>query len=599
MKMFTLGVILARAGSKGLPDKCVRSLWGRPVIDYTLDHALGSRRLNALVLSTDSSAAAQIAKARGVEVFDRPAELATDRAPTDAALRHAVEAWEARNRRSVDAVVMLYGNIPLRPARAIDDAVDQLQRSGCSSVRTVVPVGKHHPDWMFRLDGDRMRPVRENGAYRRQDLEPLFQPDGAIYVVTRAALFAAAAEPADGQAFLGDDRRALVLREEDTVDIDGPADLCRAEALLRMRSVRNTPLGADAEITSPQVMIGARLIAASESPYVIAEAGVNHNGDVDEALRLVDAAKAAGADAVKFQVFRATAIAAPSAPMAAYQKNGDGVDDSQQSMLSKLELSNAEFQRIAAHARDLGIEFLATPFSVSDVARLALLTPRAVKIASTDLNNTPLLERASALSVPLIVSTGAATEAEISAAINRFSGLAAASRLILLHCVSCYPAPLESINLSAIGTLAQRAGVPIGFSDHTTATHTGALAVMAGACVLEKHFTLDRNAHGPDHAMSLTPAKLREYIAQARAARIARGSGRLGMHAIEQEVRAVARKSVVAASDLPAGAVLAPENVDFKRPGGGIAPDASPVLFGRRLRVPVPRDAMISWDMVE
>lgn len=591
--MFALGVILARAGSKGLPDKCGRSLLGRPVIDYTFDHALASRRLGAIVLSTDSPAAARCAAARGIETIDRPPALAGDHAATDAAARHAVETWEARHRRRVDAVVMLYGNIPLRPDGVIDAALTRLASSGCSSVRTVVAVGKHHPDWMFRLQDDRMHALRENGSFRRQDLEPLYQPDGALYAVTRAALWAGAAAPQDGQAFLGPDCRALVLAAEDSVDIDGPADLCRAEALLRMRCATGAPL----ECAAPRVVIGTRCVGPGQPAYVIAEAGVNHDGRVDQALRLVDAAKAAGADAVKFQIFRAADLASSAARTAAYQASAG--TESQREMLERLELGDAEFERIAAHARRQQIEFLATPFSVPDLQRLVRLAPPAIKIASTDLNNTPLLAQAAALGVPLIVSTGAAREAEIAAALARMAAIADAGRLILLHCVSQYPTPAASANLGAIATLARRARVPVGYSDHTTLTQTGAWAVLSGASVLEKHLTLDRTAPGPDHAMSLGPDEMRDYIAQARAAEAARGDGLLGMRPGEADVRNVARKSVVAASDLPAGAALRPENLEIKRPGGGVGPDEWDALLGRRLRVAVRRDALITWEMVE
>lgn len=233
--MFTLGVALARAGSKGLRDKCVRPLLGRALIEYTLDHALAARRLDALVLTTDSLPAQRIARRRGVEVIERPRELADDTATVDAAARHAVEVWEARWRRSVDAVALLYGNIPVRAEGIIDRAIERLESTGASSVRTVAPVGKFHPDWMHRLEGDRMAQFRPNSHYRRQDLEPLFYHDGAVVVVTREALFAALRTPDDHQAFLGPDRRAIQQRPEDAVDVDDARDLCVAEALLRIR----------------------------------------------------------------------------------------------------------------------------------------------------------------------------------------------------------------------------------------------------------------------------------------------------------------------------------------------------------------------------
>lgn len=234
--MFTLGVILARAGSKGLPNKCMRSVLGRPMIEWTFDHALAARRLTTVLLTTDSEPAQMAAREHGVSVVDRPAALATDTARVDAAARHAIERFERASGVHIDAAVLLYANIPVRAAGVIDRAVELLQSSGADSVRTVAPVGKHHPDWLHRVDeSGAMRQYRENSISRRQDLEPLYYHDGAVIAVTRAALFAPVACGGDGQAFLGTDRRALIQQPEDAVDVDAPLDLAIAEAVLRVR----------------------------------------------------------------------------------------------------------------------------------------------------------------------------------------------------------------------------------------------------------------------------------------------------------------------------------------------------------------------------
>ncbi len=234
--MVALGIILARAGSKGLRDKCVRLLLDRPLIEYTFDHALASQRLTACLLTTDSKPARELARRRGIEVIERPPELATDTATVDAAARHAVEIWEREHDRQTDAVVLLYGNIPVRAPDAIDRVLDHLKNSGGSSVRTIAPVGKHHPDWLHKLSDDRLIQYRTNSIYRRQDLEPLFYHDGAVAAVTRQALFEAVKTPDDKQAFWGPDRRAIIQRPEDAVDVDEPFDLYLAEAVLRGRS---------------------------------------------------------------------------------------------------------------------------------------------------------------------------------------------------------------------------------------------------------------------------------------------------------------------------------------------------------------------------
>ncbi len=640
--MRVLGVILARAGSKGLPGKCMREVLGRAVIAYTFEHARASKLLTDVVFSTDSDAAKAIAREAGIEVIDRPAELASDTATVDAAARHAVEEWERRHandnpltlpspprgereilrcaqddsrctqddnvRTRVDAVVLLYGNIPVRADGLIDRAIEHLVRTGADSVRSVAPVSKQHPDWVHRLEGDRMVQFRANSIYRRQDLEPLYYHDGAIAVVTRAALFGALETPDDHQSFLGRDRRAIVCKAEDSVDIDEAIDLYLAEAVLRSRT--NCRLS----IVDCRMRIAGREVGVGKSVFVIAEAGVNHDGSVETALCMVDAAAEAGADAIKFQMFRATELTTAEAAMADYQRQRCG-EESQRAMLSKLELTLDDFRRIRRRCEERSILFLATPFSEGDLQCLMELGAEcesagsrglrpaargvaAIKIASTDLTNGPLLDAAVATGLPLIVSTGAATAEEMGASVGRLVRGGASQRLILLHCVSCYPTPMEAINLRAIAALRREFGVPVGLSDHTTSVETGGWAVAAGACVLEKHFTLDRAAAGPDHAMSLTPEQLAGYVRKVREVEAALGDGTVGITEIEEDVRAAARKSVVSAVAIRRGTRLARSMLTLKRPGTGIPPNDLATLLGREAATDIPSDTLLSWDMV-
>lgn len=590
--MIVLGVILARAGSKGLPDKCVRPLLGRPVIDFTFDHAIASRTLTAFVLTTDSRPAKEIAGKRGIEIIDRPAELAVDRATVDAAARHAVEAWERGHQQIVDAVVLLYGNIPVRADGLIDRAIDLLKHTGADSVRSVAPVTKQHPDWVHRLDGDRMTQFRPNSIYRRQDLEPLYYHDGAVAVVTRGALFGALQTPSDFQSFLGGDRRAIVCDPEDAVDIDGPVDLALAEAILRNR--KTTELS----IVDNRLSIGKHRVGPEDPVFVIAEAGVNHKGDVETALRMVDVAVAAGADAIKFQLFRAAELTSRFAATAGYQKQATQ-HSNQQTMLRQLELDDEQFERIVRRCNERRILFLGTPFSRREVARLVKLGAPAIKLSSSDLNNDELLESAAKTELPLIVSTGAATSKEMDDSVCLLERLGARDRLILLHCVSAYPAPVDAVNMRAIQTLHEAFGVPTGFSDHTTSTSTGAWAVMAGACVIEKHFTLDRTMIGPDHAMSLVPDELKAYIAAIREAEPARGHGRLGLSDHEFEVRDAARRSVVADQPIARGTQITRSMLALKRPGTGIPPRQIEQIIGKTAAADIDGDTLLSWDMVQ
>ena len=232
MEPTTLGIILARAGSRGLPGKCMRDLLGRPMIAYTFDHARAATRLTDCLLTTDAQPAKTLAREANFFVVDRPAELATDTATVDAAARHATGVWEQVHGQAVDVVVLLYANIPHRAPQLIDRAVAHLQATGADSVRSVAPVGKHHPDWLHRLEGDRMIQYRANSIYRRQDLEPVYYHDAAVCAVTRASLFGALETPDDHQSFLGADRRAIVQRPDEAVDVDEPLDLIIAEAIM-------------------------------------------------------------------------------------------------------------------------------------------------------------------------------------------------------------------------------------------------------------------------------------------------------------------------------------------------------------------------------
>jgi len=345
------------------------------------------------------------------------------------------------------------------------------------------------------------------------------------------------------------------------------------------------------------VVIAGRRVGLGQPTLVVAEAGVNHNGCVETALRMVDVAVDAGADAIKFQLFRANELTTRDAPTAPYQLQRVGAS-SQRALLAKLELSFEDFRRIQRRCAERNLPFLLTPFSEPDVARAVDLGVVAIKIASTDLTNNPLLDAAAAAGLPMIVSTGAATVEEMCSAVERLKTRGTHGRLILLHCVSCYPTPLEALNLRAIEALRRTFGVPSGLSDHTPSVDAGAWAVAAGACALEKHFTLDPTAWGPDHAMSLSPWQLGEYVAQTRAIENALGTGILGMTEAERSVRDAARKSVVAAVDILAGTPLHSRMLALKRPGTGIPAAAIDRLVGRRATRNIPGDTMLAWDMV-
>lgn len=343
--------------------------------------------------------------------------------------------------------------------------------------------------------------------------------------------------------------------------------------------------------------IGGFTITASAEPYLIAEIGVNHDGKVDQAKRLIDAAHAAGAHAAKFQIFRAdTLLTAPARP-ADYQKAA-GLTN-QRAMLESLQLSADEFLALCEHCRNQEIEFLATPFGLDDLKLLIDMNVAAIKIASTDINHVVLLDAVIASGLPVLLSTGASEIAEIDSAVSQFDGHEACQRLALMHCVSAYPTPAVDASLSTIGLLARRYGLWVGYSDHTAISTVSGLAVACGAKILEKHITLDCRLSGPDHAFSLTPEQFAEYVDWARQAHEILGEPRQTVFEVERDVRAVARRSIVAGRQIGKGQVITADLLQVKRPAGGIEPVHWQRLLGKKAKRDIATDTQISWDMVE
>ncbi len=338
--------------------------------------------------------------------------------------------------------------------------------------------------------------------------------------------------------------------------------------------------------------IAGRSIGRDDAPYLIAEAGVNHNGDPALALQLVDAAADAGADAVKFQTFRATSLATASAPQAAYQQERAAAS-SQVEMLRRLELPADALRAAFARAADRGIAAFSTPFDLGSAALLMELGVPALKVGSGDLTNLLLLRAVAAAGNPVILSTGMATIDEVDAAVAAIRA-GGDPPLALLHCLSAYPAPPPETNLRAIRALRARYGVEVGFSDHTTGMAAPIAAVALGAVIIEKHLTLDRDLPGPDHAASMEPHELAALAAALNEAHAALGDGQKRPQPSEEDARRVARRSLVAARDLAAGTVLTAADLDAKRPADGISPLLLDAVIGRRLVRDLPEDGILA-----
>ena len=343
--------------------------------------------------------------------------------------------------------------------------------------------------------------------------------------------------------------------------------------------------------------IEGRRIGPGQPVFVIAEAGCNHNGEIDLAKKLIDAAADAGADCVKFQTFHAEAVVSKAAPQAAYAIKATGPDESQLEMIRRLELSAGEHRELVGHCREKGIMFLSSVFDHQAIDLLDDLGLPAFKIPSGEIVNHPLLEDAAGRSKPIILSTGMSYLGEVEEAV-RVIQRAGGDELALLHCLSNYPADPGQANLRAMTTMSAAFGLPVGYSDHVVGNEVSFGAVALGACIIEKHFTLDRSLPGPDHAASLEPAELAELVKGIRSLEQALGDGLKRPMPDEENTRQVARKSLVAARDLPQGTKLTPEMVCFKRPGTGIQPAGLKCVVGRMTNQEIMADELITWEML-
>ncbi len=350
------------------------------------------------------------------------------------------------------------------------------------------------------------------------------------------------------------------------------------------------------------IKIGTRQIGTGLPVFVIAEAGVNHNGDLKRALELVDAAAEAGADAVKFQTFSADRLVTGLSPKAAYQCETTDPKESQYAMLKKLELSPDDHRELKDRAEKHQMIFLSTPFDQESADLLEKLGVPAFKVGSGELTDMPLLKHIASKKRPMIISTGMSSMDEVRRAVETVEE-AGVKELALLHCVSAYPAPVEDVNLLAMQFLRETFNVPIGYSDHTEGIEVAVLAVACRANIIEKHLTLDRNLPGPDHRMSLEPDEFKAMVQKIRETEKVLGRWDKRPMRSELNTRNVARKSVVALVDLKRGCSIESKMVGVRRPGLGIPPSDIEKVIGRTVRRDLPADIpagnIVTWEMLE
>lgn len=345
------------------------------------------------------------------------------------------------------------------------------------------------------------------------------------------------------------------------------------------------------------IKIGDKFIGKGNPVYIVAEIGVNHNGDMKILKRLIDSASECGVDAIKFQKFKTEALVTKNAPKAEYQKITTDEKESQFEMLKRLELTESNLKELYEYAKSKDIEAFATPFDDESVDFLYDLGIKAYKVGSGDITNIPMLKKIARKKLPIILSTGMSTLGEIEEAISSIVE-EGNDEIILMHCTSNYPTNENDVNLKAMNTMMTAFRIPTGYSDHTMGIAVSLAAVARGAVIIEKHFTLDRELPGPDHSSSLEPKELKELVNSVRVIERALGSSIKKPNKSEIEVKNVAQKSIVARTKIKKGEIIQEDMVTIKRPGGGIKPKYINLVIGREAKVDIKADTSITIDMI-
>jgi N-acetylneuraminate synthase len=341
------------------------------------------------------------------------------------------------------------------------------------------------------------------------------------------------------------------------------------------------------------IKIGDRLVGDGQPCFIIAEAGVNHNGDLDLAYKLIDKAVEANADAVKFQSFITEELITPDAPKANYQVQTTGETGSQYKMLKSLELSAEDQAKLKTYCEKVEIIYICTPYENYSVDILDKIGVTAFKIASTDTTNIPFLRYIASKQRPVILSTGMSNLAEVEQAVNSLQNGGLKNNFALLHCTSEYPAPINEVNLRAMLTLKTAFNCPVGFSDHTPKIGASPWAVAMGACIIEKHFTLDKNMSGPDHRASLEPNEFKELVETTRNVELAMGDGVKQPMSSEIPNKPMMQKSLVTKKAIKEGEIITVDDLVCKRPGVGISASWFDKIIGQKAKNDLPKDKIL------
>ena len=346
------------------------------------------------------------------------------------------------------------------------------------------------------------------------------------------------------------------------------------------------------------IKIGNKVIGENNPVFIIAEAGINHNGDLETAKKMIEVASEIGADAIKFQTGKVSETIIKNAPKAEYQKNSDKDEETQYEMIKQVELTDEEWLELCKFSKKKDIIFFSKPSYEGAVPLLLKMGIPVFKIGSGDVTHLSLIRKVAKTKLPIILSTGMSTMEEIKEAVDTIKG-EGNKNIILLHCTSNYPTDYENVNLKAMLTLKDKFDLPVGYSDHTIGTDVPTAAVALGACVIEKHFTLDKSMKGPDHKASMEPEEFKVMVKKIRDTEKILGSADKKPTPSEKDVRSAARKSIVANSDIKKGEIIKEEHLAFKRPGIGLTQKYLKDIIGKKARTDIKKDTILDLNMID
>ena len=571
-----LVIIPARGGSKKIPRKNIKFLAGKPLIAYSIEQAKQLGLIDKIIVSTEDIEIAKIAERYGVEVQMRPGELAQDNTPMIPVLQHVVKTLE-QNNQFFDIVILLQPTNPFRKTKHILSTIEKIDE-GFDSATTVSKLNIHPCRFLKINEKGTSIFLNDEQETLRQETNN-FHVNGAVYAYKKEVLM-----NLQILSWQKTNNAAVEIDEKYAFDIDNPLDFEIAEYLMQQKN---------------QIVLGEKIIEKDSPIFIIAEAGVNHNGSMEIAKKLIDVACEAKVDAIKFQTFNPDDLVTEDATMCSYQEKNIGEKDSQLSMLKKINLDYECFKELKKYCDEKKILFLSTPHTEDAIDFLNDLVP-AFKIGSGDLTNLPFLKKISRIGKPMILGTGMSTIEEVKEALKTINN-EGNEKVIMLHCTTNYPCSLNEVNLRAMQTMQNELECLVGYSDHTEGIRVPLIAQELGAVIIEKHFTLDKNMVGPDHKVSLEPEELKRMVELLRDnqkkiefEKLIMGNPEKKPSNNELEIMKVVRKIIVAKKDIPKDKGIEEEDLIIKRPGTGILPGKIGEVIGKIAKRNIKANSLIS-----